>query len=88
MEQFSIEWIDSGREPQCRSNPNYPTGMDVDVASGAADACKVNVPYPAKRCGMYVVQCRLCGYSVAVTTAGRKDDPRSVRFPCLKMAVA
>jgi hypothetical protein len=77
-----IEWKDAGREPQCAPNALYPDGIDIDASGGAARTCKVPLPYPAKRCGAYVVTCQRCGYRAAVTTAGRPDDPRSVRLPC------
>jgi C4-type Zn-finger protein len=40
------------------------------------------LPYPAKRCGLFLVICDKCGYSAAITTAGRPDDPRKVTLPC------
>jgi hypothetical protein len=39
-------------------------------------------PYPTPRCGKFMVKCDVCGEMVIVTTAGRRDDPRSVRLPC------
>ena len=85
MEQaLTVEWIDGKREPQCAPNPSYPMGKDVDVSAGAEKTCKVALPYPAKRCGTYVVRCKLCGLSVGVTTAGRVDDPRSLKVACGK----
>jgi len=80
--RFRIEWIDHGREPQCSPDPAFPKGKDVDVSRGAMPACTAAVPYPAKRCGAYVVECLNCGLRVAVTTAGRPDDPRSVKMAC------
>lgn len=80
-EQFKVEWMDSGREPQCPPNPAYPDGIDIK-ADGAAMTCKADLPYPAKRCGAYVVECTRCGLRVACTTAGRPDDPRSIELPC------
>ena len=83
-DQFTIYWIDSGREPQCAPNPAFPNGVDLDFYSKrVVQTCKVPLPYPARRCGAYAVRCLLCGYSVYVTTAGRPDDPRSVVLPCL-----
>ena len=79
-----IRWIDAGREPQCPPDPAYPDGGDLDGSAGARQTCKVDLPYPAKRCGRYEVRCRDCGFAVAVTTAGRPDDPRSVTIPCKK----
>lgn len=78
---IKIEWFDSGREPQCAPDPAYPTGKDLDIAAGLP-SCVATLPYPAKRCGHFIVECSKCGMSVAVTTAGRPDDPRSLRMPC------
>lgn len=83
MEQtLTIEWVDGGREPQCAPDPAYPTGMDVDISKGAEKTCSTDLPYPAKRCGMFVVRCTKCGFSVAITTAGRPDDPRTLKIAC------
>ncbi len=79
---MKIEWIDSGREPQCEPDPDYPNGKDIDLAGPEPKACETALPYPAKRCGIYVVSCPACGHRCAITTAGRPDDPKSVRFPC------
>ena len=82
-EQFIIEWHDSGREPSCAPNPEYPDGIDLGAARDGEASCKVSLPYPALRCGYFRVRCRLCDLSIAITTAGRADDPRSVTMPCL-----
>lgn len=79
---MTIEWIDRGREPKCAPNPAFPEGIDVDLSNGAANYCKFDLPYPAKRCGIYVVACEICGVCMACTTAGRPDDPRSMIMPC------
>ena len=79
---FEIEWIDHGREPQCAPDPDYPAGKDIDASMGATPSCLVNLPYPAKRCGVYLVRCPVCGFSAGLTTAGRSDDPRSITLPC------
>lgn len=78
---FKIEWIDRGREPQNPPNPAYPSGIDVDMSEGKP-GCITSLPYPARRCGVYIVECGKCGIRVGVTTAGRIDDPRSVKVPC------
>jgi hypothetical protein len=46
-----VEWIDSGREPQCAPDPRFPDGMEVDISGGAARACTVRpaLPCPAVR---------------------------------------
>lgn len=89
--KHKIAWIDRGREPQCPPDPAFPTGKDVDIAGlmcvDGHPRCKVELPYPAKRCGVYLVNCEACESSVAVTTAGRPDDPRSVTMPCRRPEV-
>lgn len=77
-----INWIDSGREPQCAPDPAYPNGMDLDLSNGKIPACITELPYPAKRIGYYKVECDICGRCVSFTTAGRPDDPRTVKFAC------
>jgi hypothetical protein len=77
-----VEWLDRGREPQYPPNPAYPEGIDVDLSDGAERACTVALPYPARRIGAYIVTCSTCGLRVGLTTAGRPDDPRSVRLAC------
>jgi hypothetical protein len=61
----------------------FPNGMDADLRSNRnAPSCKADLPYPARRCGQYVIYCGTCGLRVMVTTAGRRDDPRSVLMNC------
>jgi hypothetical protein len=79
----SVKWHDLHREPRCAPNPDYPNGIDLNVTNGAELSCLVELPYPAKRCGYYEVRCHNCGFSLICTTAGRPDDPRSVRLPCI-----
>ena len=77
-----VTWLNSGKNPQVAPNPNYPLGMDMDVSKGAERTCTAQLPYPAKGIGVYVVQCAICGYRAACTTAGRFDDPRSLKMAC------
>ncbi len=65
-----------------RAKPAYPLGIDVDLSEGVTKSCKTPLPYPAKRCGVWHVKCLDCGYVGACTTAGRVDDPRSIKLPC------
>lgn len=81
---FKIHWEDSGREPQCQPDPAFPKGIDLVTARDDQLSCETELPYPARRCGVYIVECLSCGLSVGVTTAGRPDDPRSIRLPCKK----
>jgi hypothetical protein len=76
-----VKWLDHGREPQCAPNPDYPDGKDVDMSDGRK-CCETALPYPAKRCGIYIVRCERCGLTAGITTAGRPDDPRSVKMRC------
>lgn len=80
MMAHTIGWIDRGREPQVKPNPAFPDGIDLDP--GERPACKVALPYPAKRAGFYVVRCEICDTTTVVTAAGRPDDPRSIMLPC------
>jgi hypothetical protein len=83
-DRFCIRWWDGGREPQCPPNPDYPEGIDIKLkpASVPLNRCVAKLPYPALRRGAYIVECARCGATVAVTTAGRPDDPRSVEMEC------
>jgi len=84
MSKHKISWIDQGREPKEAPNPDFPLGIDIPTPTPERESCFVELPYPAKRCGLYIVQCSECGFSAAITTAGRPDDPRSVRLPCAR----
>jgi hypothetical protein len=79
---ITVKWVDRGREPQCAPDPAYPNGKDVDISGGAIATCETPLPYPAKRCGVFIAECSICGYHVGVTTAGRPDDPRSLKIAC------
>ncbi len=83
FEKFKVIWHDTGRKPECPADPRYPQGIDLDLAEGAA-GCVAELLCPAPQCGLYFVECQLCGANALVTTAGRKDDPRSVKLPCCR----
>jgi hypothetical protein len=78
---LSVKWLDREREPTQPPNLAYPDGIDVDLSRGG-EGCYSDLPYPAKRCGMFVIRCRVCGTDAMITTAGRRDDPRSVKLRC------
>lgn len=82
LADWEIEWEDRGREPQQPANPDYPEGIDLDLAVAEKPSCRGALPYPAARCGLYMIRCRRCGLTSAITTAGRADDPRSLRLNC------
>jgi hypothetical protein len=82
--QFDVTWVlrAPGKATQ-PPNPRYPDGLDVDITvSPSVVNCVAELPYPATGLGVWMVSCRVCGYRVGVTAAGRVDDPRSVRMPC------
>lgn len=80
--RHTVTWIDRDREPQVAPNPRFPHGIDLPPAFPERPFCKVPLPYPAKRLGYYVVDCKTCVLSVIITTAGRPDDPRSASINC------
>ncbi|HQU34713.1 MAG TPA: hypothetical protein PLB88_10380 [Thermoanaerobaculaceae bacterium] len=87
--KFLVRWIDDDRKPRCPSNPAYPDGMDLDARLSAENPdCTIELVHPTPGCGHYEIQCSICGLRGAVTTAGRPDDPRSVRMTCRPMARA
>jgi hypothetical protein len=79
---MNIHWRDAGKDPVCLADPKYPNGMDLDVSGGAKKTCAVELPYPAKRIGSYTIECPVCGARIGCTTAGRADDPRSIKIAC------
>lgn len=80
---FKVDWLDSKREPKCPPDPRFPNGIDITTGlREGANACKVELPYPAKRCGLYLIECQVCGTKACCTTAGRTDDPRSIMLAC------
>lgn len=79
---LTYDWIDHKREPRSAPDPRYLDGIDVNIAAGADKTCFIDLPYPARRCGLYVVTCTVCGLKTAVTTAGRRDDPRTLTVAC------
>ena len=81
-ENLKVEWIDRGFEPHCPPNPAFPNGIDLDISKGRLNTCETSLPYPAKRIGYFFVRCVACGLTCAVTTAGRVDDPRSLKVAC------
>jgi hypothetical protein len=82
-----ITFVPSGRgKAQCPSNPDYPDGIHLDARTKPGEAyCLVELPYPAPECGQFHVQCGRCSLSLLITAAGRPDDPRSLRIPCLEV---
>ena len=82
MSTFAISFHPSGRgKAQCAPDPDYPNGKAIDISMGVT-SCSVDLPYPAPECGHFLVECVMCGRSIAVTAAGRPDDPTKLTLPC------
>jgi len=83
MKSPHITFTASGRgKARCQPDPNYPHGMAIDASSPSAPTCFTMIPYPAPECGLWIIECDECPMRLAITAAGRPDDPISVRFPC------
>lgn len=83
MSDKTITFEPSGRgKAQCPSDPNYPKGIAVPCPPNLVVSCFVELPYPAPECGLWIITCDRCECSMAVTAAGRPDDPVSVYMPC------
>lgn len=80
---FDVTFLDSGRTATQKPDPAYPDGMEIDLRHPGQKGCCRNLPYPAPRCGHYVVVCTVCGYRALISVAGRPDDPKNVTMPCL-----
>jgi hypothetical protein len=81
--QHSITFLPSGRgAAQGPPDPNYPHGIQLDLAQGASPSCTIDLPYPAPECGLFLIKCPLCEVNIAVTCAGRVDDPTRIIIPC------
>lgn len=79
---MKVRWRDGKKQPRCAPNPAYPNGIDLDASDGAAKTCLVTLPYPARRIGAYLIECPVCGLKAGCTTAGRADDPKSIKVAC------
>src|SRR5580765_1556151 len=82
MSDIQIDFVSYHRTAKNPPNPEYPEGVNLDLTKGAKVACLADLPYPAQCCGILFVRCRKCGANAAITTAGRLDDPRTVKLPC------
>jgi hypothetical protein len=85
--RHTIEFKASGRgKAQCPPNPDFPHGIALDATTSGGPNCTVRLPYPAPECGMWVIHCKECPTSVAVTAVGRVDDPISIKMECSAQA--
>lgn len=77
------QFLTNGRRPRCAANPNFPTGIVVDFRSHPHEpSCATTLSYPLQYGGVHMVECRLCGMAVAITAAGRPDDPHTAILAC------
>lgn len=80
---ISVQFVDSGREATEKPNPVFPNGKPVNLTRYPLQkSCTYNLPYPAPRCGIYMIKCDGCGFTAAITVAGRPDDPNMITIPC------
>jgi len=81
-DNLKLTFLSHDRPPRCAPDPAYPHGRALDLSKGSKESCAVALPYPAECCGAWLIVCQMCSQHYVVTTAGRIDDPRSVRLPC------
>jgi hypothetical protein len=83
MSAFTKQWVWRSRLPaQSQPNPEFPYGLAMDLRTGPGLACKVALTYPAPGVGTWLLTCVNCGMTLAVTAAGRADDPTEVTITC------
>lgn len=81
------KWIGNGQKPTCSPDPDYPNGRSMDLTNDATPNCTVTLPhYPSDGRGVWVIGCFGCKLRIAITSAGRPDDPRTVKMACLSEA--
>lgn len=79
----TVTFRPSGRgKAQCAPDPAYPDGVIADASGGNPRTCTIDLPYPAPECGLWIVRCLECDFSLGITAAGRADDPKRVTVPC------
>jgi len=82
--KFVIDWVQRDTKSRARPDPNYPNGMVVRIVNpGVMQTCQLDLPYPAPSPGTHMITCQLCGLKVAITAAGRPDDPKLAIVGCL-----
>jgi hypothetical protein len=80
--QFLVDWVDLHRSSDAPADPAFPAGSPIDVALDALRACRIELPWPAERCGIWLVTCQKCGLYIRLKTTGKADDPNSLRVAC------
>lgn len=83
MSQFEISFVWRSLKPATQpANEAYPLGQAMDLTNGALPACLAKLKWPAEGVGTWMVTCLRCGFTAAITAAGRADDPTQVLVPC------
>lgn len=79
---FTVDWAWRSHEPaKCPPNPDYPDGKVITAPPGET-YCNLPLLHPAPGVGTWIVTCNRCGLKLAITTAGRPDDPKAVQAIC------
>lgn len=82
MTHLNPSWTPSPIVPTSPPDPRFPRGREVGMPVYRRDACLLDLPYPAKGPGEYVVECSRCGQAGRAKTSGRADDPTMMRLVC------
>jgi hypothetical protein len=77
-----VTWKGTGQQPTQPPNPEFPNGCEVHLAAPDQPTCAASLPYPAPCIGGHLIECSRCGARVAVSAAGRPDDPHTVHIRC------
>jgi hypothetical protein len=77
-----VTWAGTGQQPTQPPNPEFPNGCEVHLAERGEPACTARLSYPAPCIGAHLIVCSRCGASVAVSAAGRPDDPHTAHIRC------
>jgi hypothetical protein len=80
--KFEVSWLKRADRSTQKPDPAYPNGVIANLSKGAVQVCQVNLQYPAPCPGTHFIRCKLCGITVAVTAAGRVDDPTVAVIAC------
>ena len=79
---LTATWHGGGGKATCPPNPAFPKGMVVDMTVIGRPVCAIDLPYPAECIGLWIITCAICDLRIAITAAGRPDDPRRLLLPC------
>lgn len=78
---LTATWYGNGKLAKCAPNPDFPNGKPLDFSRGSV-YCEIELEHPAPCIGAWVIECKQCGIKVALTAAGRVDDPSTIKLGC------